>query len=156
VTPTRDLFREEQAGWSDLLGLVGRFTAEQLEAPGYSPEGWSAKDVLAHVACWQAKAVQVLEQIRCGTHRQERLDVDELNDRFFEWTHDLPLWVVRVMAWSSRSCMLLAWSDLPEVTDEAEEWFRESGPEHYEEHLPRLREWVDEVAPAPAPAPESH
>jgi Mycothiol maleylpyruvate isomerase N-terminal domain len=146
VTPPRDLLRDEDAGWSDLMDVLGRFAPEQLEAPGYSAEGWSAKDLLAHVACWQAKTVQVLEQIRWGTRGEERVDTDELNARFFEWTHDLPVWVVRVMAWSSRSCMLLAWSELPEMTGDAEEWFRESGPEHYAEHLPRLREWVLEVA----------
>ena len=27
----------------------------------------------------------------------------------------------------------------------ADRWIRKSGPEHYEEHLPRLREWVKEV-----------
>ena len=44
--------------------------------------------------------------------------------------------------------MLSEWNELPEVTPDAEEWFRESGPEHYQEHLPRLREWVKELRAA--------
>ena len=31
-------------------------------------------------------------------------------------------------------------------TPDAEEWFVESGAAHYEEHLPRLTEWADELA----------
>jgi hypothetical protein len=42
--------------------------------------------------------------------------------------------------------MLRAWGTLPEQSDEADRWISKSGPEHYEEHLPRLREWVTEIA----------
>jgi hypothetical protein len=30
-------------------------------------------------------------------------------------------------------------------TVEADRWVRKAGPEHYAEHLPRLREWVKEL-----------
>ena len=29
---------------------------------------------------------------------------------------------------------------------EADRWIRKAGPDHYTEHLPRLREWVSELA----------
>ena len=45
----------------------------------------------------------------------------------------------------ARNQMLRAWRSLPERSDEADRWIRKSGPEHYQEHLPRLREWVAEV-----------
>jgi hypothetical protein len=41
--------------------------------------------------------------------------------------------------------MLRAWRSLPETSAEADRWISKSGPEHYAEHLPRLREWVHEV-----------
>ena len=41
--------------------------------------------------------------------------------------------------------MLREWSLLPEITPKAEEWFVESGPEHYAEHSERLREWVADL-----------
>jgi hypothetical protein len=49
----------------------------------------------------------------------------------------------------------VAWADLDEVTTDAEEWFREAGPEHYEEHIDRLRAWIDEAPenPGTSPAP---
>jgi hypothetical protein len=37
------------------------------------------------------------------------------------------------------------WDRLPEVTNETDEWFRESGEDHYAEHLPRLRQWAGEL-----------
>jgi hypothetical protein len=32
-----------------------------------------------------------------------------------------------------------------EGSPEADRWIRKSGPEHYAEHVPRLREWVGEI-----------
>jgi hypothetical protein len=41
--------------------------------------------------------------------------------------------------------MLQVWSELKEPTAEAAWWIHKSGPEHYAEHVPRLREWVAEL-----------
>ena len=50
--------------------------------------------------------------------------------------------------------MLQEWYALREQTDEAAWWVRKSGPEHYAEHLGRLREWVDELVSRRAQATE--
>ena len=142
----RELCAEEDAGWIELWGLLESLPQERMDIPGYFPEGWSVKDLMAHLGCWQAEAVQVLEQIRFGTFERPALDVDETNERFREATADLPLRVVWAELSASRTRMLQEWSLLPEVTPDAEEWFFESGPNHYAEHLPRLREWVGELA----------
>jgi len=42
--------------------------------------------------------------------------------------------------------MARAWEALPDSTYDAMFWIAKSGPEHYGEHLPRLREWVKELA----------
>jgi hypothetical protein len=39
----------------------------------------------------------------------------------------------------------LEMNQIAEMTPEAEDWFAESGPGHYEEHVPRLREWAQEL-----------
>jgi len=85
----------------------------------------------------------VLEQLRNGTYSPRRIDVDEMNRGFYEANHDLPVSVVRAELWSARSRMLQEWGALPEVSPKAEEWFVESGAEHYGEHVPRLREWLE-------------
>ncbi|HEX2069897.1 MAG TPA: maleylpyruvate isomerase N-terminal domain-containing protein [Actinomycetota bacterium] len=137
-----ELARAEDAAWGYLMQLVSSLTPQQLEEPGYSADGWSVKDLMAHIAAWLAEATQVFEQIRYGTYRPERRDVDALNRRFYDANKDLPAPVVRAECAASRNRMLIEWSALPEVTVEASEWFVESGPEHYAEHLPRLKEWV--------------
>lgn len=137
---------QEDRDWSELHGLVDSLPADRVEEPGYFAEGWSAKDLIAHIGSWLAEAGVVLEQIRAGTYRPEEIDIDEMNARFFAALHDVPFPVVKAQAIAARNRMLRAWGTLPEHSDEADRWIGKSGPEHYEEHLPRLREWVREIS----------
>jgi hypothetical protein len=136
----------EDARWAELIGIAESLAPEHLDEPGYFAEGWSVKDLLAHLASWQAEAGQVLEQIRYGTFDDPPIDVDEMNRRFYEANKDLPVGVVRAELWSSRNRMLSELSALPELTPKAVEWFEESGAKHYEEHLPALRTWADTLS----------
>jgi hypothetical protein len=52
---------------------------------------------------------------------------------------------VRSQTVAARSRMLSAWRSLPEPSPEADRWISKSGPDHYAEHLPRLKEWVGEL-----------
>ena len=110
------------------------------------------KDLIAHIGSWLAEAGAVLEQIRAGTYRPEEIDIDAMNKRFYEALHDVPFPVVKVQAIAARNQMLRAWATLPEASEEADRWIRKSGPEHYAEHLPRLREWVGELQARPPSA----
>jgi hypothetical protein len=141
----RELLVAEDAGWNELHSLMDMLTPEQAERPGYYTEGWSAKDLLAHIGSWLAEAGVILEQISVGTHRPEEIDVDALNRQFLEAMKDMPLDVVKAQAWSARTRMLQAWQSLPELSPEAAYWIRKSGAEHYGQHLPRFREWVAEL-----------
>lgn len=38
-----------------------------------------------------------------------------------------------------------AWAQLPEMTDAAALWLRKAGPDHLEEHVPRLESWLTEL-----------
>lgn len=138
----RELARAEDAGWAELIGLVEPLTTTQAEEPGYFEEGWSVKDLMAHIGSWLAEAGLMLEQIRWGTYQPRNLDVDAMNQQFYEANKDLPWPLVRAECWSGRTRMLVECNKLEELTSEAESWFVESGPQHYDEHLPRLREWV--------------
>jgi hypothetical protein len=142
----RALMAQEEQDWRELHGLIDALPADRVEEPGYFAEGWSAKDLIAHIGSWLAEAGVVLEQIRAGTFRPEEIDIDEMNARFFAALHDVPFPVVKAQAIAARNQMLRAWARLPEESDEADRWIGKSGPEHYEEHLPRLREWVGELA----------
>ena len=139
--PKRELLEQDDAGWAELRSLVDGLTEEQITRGGYQ-EGWSVKDLLAHIACWYAEAAVVLEQMRMGTYRGEKLDVDGLNREWHETWRDKELNVVKTELMASRARMLDEWDRLPNVDENAREWFRDSTTGHYEDHLPRLREWV--------------
>jgi hypothetical protein len=137
---------QEERDWKELHALVDGLPLDRVEEPGYFVEGWSAKDLVAHIGSWLAEAGVVLEQIRAGTYRPEEIDIDEMNRRFYEAFHGIPFPVVKSQAIAARNQMLRGWAALPEESDEADRWISKSGPEHYEEHLPRLRDWVGEIA----------
>ncbi len=140
-----ELIAAEDAGWNELHELMDSLAPEEAEKPGYYVEGWSAKDLLAHVGSWLAAAGAFLIRIRVGTYTLEGLDIDALNQIFLAIMKDVPLQTVRSQASAARSRMLLAWGELPELTPEATFWIQKAGAEHYAQHLPRLREWVTQL-----------
>jgi hypothetical protein len=141
----RELLAEEDRLWRTMHDLIDLLPAGMVEQPGYFKEGWSAKDLVAHVGSWLAEAGVVLERIRAGTYRPEEIDVDRMNREFYAALHDVPFQDVRAQAITARNRMLRAWRSLPEHSPEADRWISKAGPEHYDEHLPRLREWVHEL-----------
>jgi hypothetical protein len=136
---------EEERQWAELHRLVDSLPEDKVEEPGYFAEGWSAKDLVAHIGSWLAEAGVVLERIRFGTYRPEEIDIDAMNEAFYQSLHDSAFRDVRAQATAARNQMLRAWRSLPEASPEADRWIGKAGPEHYAEHLPRLQEWVAEL-----------
>jgi hypothetical protein len=93
----------EDAGWDELHALMDSLTAEAAEQAGYYPEGWSAKDLLAHIGSWLAEAGVFLLRIRVGTYTPEEVDVDAMNRTFLELMKDVPLQTVRAPSLGSQS-----------------------------------------------------
>ena len=154
-TDIRALVEDERRCWGEFQALFASLTPEQAERPGYFLEGWSAKDLLAHVAGWLAEAGQVLEQVRVGsfTGRDEvgvplgqEMDIEGRNAVFLEANRPQPLRVVHAEAYAARTRLLQEVGQLVGITAVADLWLRKAGPEHYAEHLPRLREWVKELS----------
>jgi len=136
---------EEERLWTELHDLVDSLPREEVDEPGYFAEGWTAKDLVAHIGSWLAEAGVVLEQIRFGTYRPEEIDIEDMNATFFDSMHEVAFADVRAQAIATRNRMLRAWGSLPHVSAEADRWIDKAGPEHYAEHLPRLREWVQQL-----------
>src|SRR5205823_3433581 len=141
-----DLRKAEDEGWHELHSLIDSLPAGAVERPGYFEEGWSAKDLLAHIGAWLAQAGVALEQIGGGTYRADEIDVDALNGRYLETLRALPFDVVRAQADAARARMLIASAAVASRNGDPALWIRKAGPDHYAEHLPRLREWVKEAA----------
>jgi hypothetical protein len=145
-TDIRALVEDERRSWGEFQALLASLSPEQTERPGYFFEGWSAKDLLAHVAGWLAEAGQVLEQVRVGTFTGRDMDIEGRNAVFLEANRPQPLRVVHAEAYAARTRLLQEVGQLVGVTAVADLWLRKAGPDHYAEHLPRLREWVKELS----------
>ena len=139
----------EAESWHRLHELIDRITPQIAELPGYFEEGWTAKDAVAHIGTWMAEGAQMLRRIAAGTYREGEVDVDAENERFLAAMRDIPLGTVHLQVASARSELLNAWAALREITPAARYWVRKAGPEHVAEHLPRLEEWIEEVARRP-------
>ena len=136
----------ERRGWFEILRLVQSLDGDEVLDPGYYPEtGWSVADVVAHLGTWLAEAGMQLERIRAGTYEEHQIDIDAMNARFRAAMQGQPWSVVIRQARASRIRMLRVWLSLKEPSDAAAWWVAKAGAEHYEEHVPRLREWVSEL-----------
>jgi Mycothiol maleylpyruvate isomerase N-terminal domain len=141
-----ELLAREDAAWQKLHAALSELSTEQLHTPTLNPEGWAPKDLMFHIGGWLAEAGRQLERMRAGTFTEPDLDVDAINDEWFELSRRLDLNSVEAELVSSRTRMLSELSALPELTPSAQEWFEESGELHYTEHLRELRSWITPVA----------
>ena len=137
------LLADEERGWLELTEVFGDVPSERFEEPSVTDAGWSPKDVMYHVAAWAEEAATVLGRIAAGTHREGDLDTDAKNAEWFEVGRGLDDDVVRIRFAKGRTAMRQAFTALPEVDRAAWEWFHESGPRHYDEHLPDLRAFLE-------------
>ena len=141
-----DAIESERARWYELIGLVRALSpAECLERGYYRDPAWSVRDLLGHIGTWLAEAEVQLQQINAGTYEGHDVDIDALNAEVLEAMRDQPWDVASVQAQAGRTRMLQEWQGLTEPNDEATWWIRKSGGDHYEEHLDRLRAWVEEL-----------
>lgn len=138
-----DLERER---WRELTDACRSLSRTERVAPGYFAEdGWSVKDMVAHIGTWLAEAEVQLQRLLTGTYVDEPQDVDAMNERFLAAMRDVPWETVWTQAHAARGLMLRTWYQLAERTEPADRWVRKSGAEHYGEHLDRLHEWVAEL-----------
>ena len=134
----RELILEEDARWAEFHEVLVEVPHERMLDPGVT-EKWSVKDLMSHLGCWIAEAANMLEQMRFGTYESRKLDLDAMNEEFYEATKDQSLRDIWAEMEAARTRMFQEWAALDEITHAAEEWFVECGPAHFAEHLPHLR-----------------
>ena len=137
------LLADEDRRWLELTEVFGEVPPERFDEPTVTDKGWSPKDVMYHVAAWAEEAATVLGRIAAGTHREGDVDTQAKNEEWFEVGRGLDDDVVRIRFAKGRVAMRQAFSRLREVDATAWEWFDESGPRHYREHLPDLRAFLE-------------
>ena len=137
---------QERRGWYELVGLVRELAPEELLEPGYYRDpDWTVRDVVAHLGTWLAEAQVQFERLTAGTYAGHDIDIDALNASLLEAMVGQPWTVAWVQANAARTRMLDEWYSLREPSDEAAWWVRKCAADHYGEHLPRLRAWVQEL-----------
>lgn len=141
-----ELLRVERERWEEFRALIDRVPPDRMEEPTLNSDGWSVKDLLWHMGCWDGEVARELERVRLGTYVDRDYDTDEENARFLEEGRRTDLVTVRTEWLASRTRALQEMAELPEVTPPVEEWFSESAFRHMDDHLPELRRFVEELA----------
>lgn len=159
-----DLMEVERARWD---ALIAEFSEEQMHQPGLDG-GWSVKDVIAHVAMYEAWTAEQIRLAREGSGPPPEMtasgedehwdELDWRNARFYEMNKDKPLSQVKAES-------TLAFEQLLDtVRSLSEEELRLPHPwmgprpifeiipvqsyEHYHQHIPALRVWLERVSAA--------
>jgi hypothetical protein len=129
-----------------VVDLVRSLTPEEcLEAGYYRAPDWTVRDLVGHIGTWLAEAEVQFQRMGAGTYSGHDVDIDALNAAFLEAMAGQPWDVAWLQANAGRSRMIDEWYTLRDRTDEAAWWIRKAGSDHYDEHLGRLREWVEEL-----------
>lgn len=140
------MMRDEDERHIEFAALIERLSPEEMLEPTLNADGWSVKDLLWHMAAWNAESARELERIVAGTYTHRDYDTDELNRRFMAEGEHHDLATVKTEWLATRNQALKAWEAIGEITPQAIEWFYGSGAEHLDDHLPELRDRVGERA----------
>ena len=143
------------------LDSIDGLTDEQLQEPGITGE-WSVKDLMAHMARWEAELVKLLWQARGGqrptTFHFTQTSVDDTNARWSREFNSLSLEQVLddfhgVRTQTLRRVEALNDKDLtdPHAFPWAKgfplwKWIASDSYEHEAEHTAQIREWLSSQA----------
>jgi hypothetical protein len=135
------LLADEAVGWRRFSDVVTAIPPSRAEDPTVTPDGWSPKDTLFHVAAWLELCADVCDRIAAGTWDPETAEeetlafVDRINAEQFDRARAMTPHEVEVRLARARERAREAFAAQPEMTRDAWGWFEESGPMHYAKHV---------------------
>jgi hypothetical protein len=149
-----DRIRAGRADWDSALAQVDEQRMSDLALYDH----WSVKDLIAHIGWWERRIVDVFRHVTEGTPLDPPLgeiSENDINEKVYRQYQDAPLKDLRDME-------LSAYSDLLGIAESAPDgvlfaprhfawtngaafwgWLAANTYEHYAEHLPALRAWLD-------------
>ena len=139
-----ELQQMERDRWDEFRDLVDRLPADRLDEPTLNGDGWSVKDLLWHMRCWNDEIAIQLERIRMGSYVDDDYDTDEKNAGFFDEGRRTDLPTVRTEWLASRDRALQELATQHGVTPPVEEWGSEFAYKHIDDHLSELRRFASE------------
>lgn len=159
------LVRRLRESRAKLEETVGRLSDARMARPG--PDGWSAKDHLAHVAIWEESLLALLEgrdrEAAMGLEPTPTWDLDAANAAIYERHRGLSLSTVRDLSQETHARVLAALArltdadllrpyahyqpnDPPHNPKPVIGWIDGNTWEHYAEHA----RWIDAMMASPA------
>lgn len=128
-----------EKSWRTLHDLVKAVPNDRREAPPICGE-WSARDLLAHLACWTAEAARQLESIRAGTP-PKMPDVEAFNAEAHESCRSLTFEEAMSMAGAAHHRLQEELALVAPVALNAKviDMVRTCSTRHYAEHLEHFR-----------------
>lgn len=141
-----ELLAVERERWPILVELLDEVPAGRSEEPTLNPEGWSVRDAVWHLACWNDVVATQLEAMRAGTF-DEGFDwqQEENNAKFLLTGRSISYEAARRALDGSRTRVVQAMRDLHEVSPRGLELFAEPAHQHIDDHLPELRRFLRRV-----------
>jgi hypothetical protein len=152
-----EIFNALEESREQFLDLIDNLSEEQLLTPGVEGE-WSLRDILVHLARWEAELVKLLWQVRQEqrptTVHFSGQSTDEINDRWQLESRGRPLERVLedfhgVRAQTQRRLEEFSDRDLTDPTryrwlEGQPLWERVGGDsfEHERKHAAHVREWL--------------
>jgi hypothetical protein len=131
-----DLLAGEEAGWHELWLRLHKLGEQDWFKLG-AADDWTAKDVLAHIACWHAEGAHHLECLRMtGTHPRWP-DVEAFNVEAHQRCAGMTLREVQAMSGAARHRFREELAACPEehLTENRLRAFVGCAHGHYPEHI---------------------
>lgn len=147
MTDARPLLAEEDASWRAICAAFDRVPHDRFEEPALTPEGWSPKDAMFHVAGWMGECASHLERMRLGVaeaREETRETIERQNRAWFEISRAMSPPRVRERFEESHRRMVEAFGALDGLSPEAVEWFEESGALHHRKHIADLERFLSQ------------
>ena len=123
--------------WARFIEVLDGVPEERLEEAGACGE-WSIKDLMAHMAYWDDRAVIVADALGVG-QQAEPVDWQEVNDREAALRATWTLNASRREMDAAHTRMLEALERHPNL--DADFWAGDTF-EHYDEHAADIRAWL--------------
>lgn len=147
-----ELLNRMREGRSELEDAIAQFNKRDLTEP-LLPNGWSVKDVIAHIGFWERRIANLYAILSGGDVPEDTIGaggLDDLNARVYEENQFLPLGIIQVNEEEAFSALLaiaetapnhdlfdpqrFAWSQGHPFV----EWIIENSYGHYDDHVPDL------------------
>ncbi len=150
-----ELLKRIDDGRADLLAQLARVPAERLTQPTLA-NGWSVKDMLAHLATWERRVEYLYRMLSSGRPVEDGVtDSNVYNATTYEANRHRPLAEIQ----AEETAAFLALRTVAETAPEADlfdparfawtedrafcDWIAWNSYDHYLEHLPDLRASLD-------------